>query len=33
MFRRNIHGEIAILSHAMRKHASGDGHNVLVKNY
>ena len=32
-FQRNIHDEIAILTHAMRKYASGDGENILVNTY
>ncbi len=32
-WQRNIHEEIAVLTHAMRKYASGDGENVLINTY
>jgi hypothetical protein len=32
-FVRNIHDEIRILTHAMRKYASGSGNNILVNTY
>jgi len=32
-FKSNIYEELSILSHAFRKHASGNGHNVLVNTY
>lgn len=32
-FRRNIHEEISILSHAFRKYHNGNGDNILVKDY
>jgi hypothetical protein len=33
MNKDNIYQEIAILSHAFRKYACGDAHNVLINRY
>ncbi len=32
-FRRDIRSELSILSHAMRKYASGNGENILINTY
>jgi hypothetical protein len=32
-FRNDIHTEMSLLTHAFRKHASGDGSNILINTY